>query len=326
LTSRTTAFRSIADASDVERILPFIQKDGACPLTAQRYLENFEDGQYRPGFTWLAEHVNTHDVLAVAVWWGAPNGTAPGALDAIYVHESIGTGDEGIAMAAELLEAGHKSFAEHLGLTTPPEYHVFVPGDWRDQPDVVLALDWRRRAVAEAGLGSLLERLRYEWTPASGLIEPIGRLEFRPEPDDEVFVDLFTRVLDGSLDTTSATEAAKLGARAQARQDMEYMRDMLSGDRSWWFVAVDADGQTVGFGIPSHNPTYPIVGYLGVLPEHRGNGHVDPILAEITRVLAVDQEVEIIRADTDLVNRPMAAAFERAGYRNFARRLVFSAR
>jgi hypothetical protein len=34
---------------------------------------------------------------------------------------------------------------------------------------------------------------------------------------------------------------------------------------------------------------------------------------------------EVIRADTDLANAPMAASFERTGYRNFARRLVFSA-
>jgi hypothetical protein len=80
------------------------------------------------------------------------------------------------------------------------------------------------------------------------------------------------------------------------------------------------------------------------LPEHRGHGHSDDLLAEITHVLAeLIQRDELrangirangirangigadrIRADTDLTNKPMAAAFERAGYRNFAVRMVAS--
>lgn len=33
---------------------------------------------------------------------------------------------------------------------------------------------------------------------------------------------------------------------------------------------------------------------------------------------------DTIEADTDLANQPMAAAFDRAGYRTFARRVVLS--
>ncbi|MDH6124310.1 GNAT family N-acetyltransferase [Kitasatospora sp. GP82] len=98
------------------------------------------------------------------------------------------------------------------------------------------------------------------------------------------------------------------------------------GERSWWRIAETADGKVVGFGFPSRNPAFPVVGYLGVLPGHRGRGYVDGILAENTRLLAVELGAETVRADTDLTNLPMAAAFERAGYRNFARRLVLSAR
>jgi RimJ/RimL family protein N-acetyltransferase len=152
------------------------------------------------------------------------------------------------------------------------------------------------------------------------------RLTVRAEPDDEVFVDLLSRVLVGSLDTTSSREAAKIGAAAQARKDVAFYRDKMLGDRSWWRVAEGQDGQPVGFGFPSRNTDFPVIGYLGVLPEHRGHGYVDEILAAITRFLVLQTGAKVIRADTDLVNRPMAAAFERAGYRNFARRLVLSAR
>jgi RimJ/RimL family protein N-acetyltransferase len=53
---------------------------------------------------------------------------------------------------------------------------------------------------------------------------------------------------------------------------------------------------------------------------------VDEILAEITRILAAEADAAAIHADTDLENLPMAAAFERVGYRNVGRRLVLSAR
>ena len=64
-----------------------------------------------------------------------------------------------------------------------------------------------------------------------------------------------------------------------------------------------------------------MVGYLGVVPEHRGRGYVDDLLAEITRSHA-ERGVQRIVADTDAGNVSMARAFERAGYRNFAIRLV----
>jgi RimJ/RimL family protein N-acetyltransferase len=148
---------------------------------------------------------------------------------------------------------------------------------------------------------------------------------FRAEPDDEVFVDLFRRALTGTLDETSRKEAAQIGFEAQARDEVAFYRDTMLGKRSWWRIAQTPDGDVVGFGLPSRNHAFPVVGYLGVLPEHRGHGYGDEILAEITRVLVAEVDVERIRADTDLTNVPMAAAFERVGYRNFARRLVLSA-
>ena len=87
-----------------------------------------------------------------------------------------------------------------------------------------------------------------------------------------------------------------------------------------WLEALDEQiGRTKGlFG---HRP---VVAYLGVVPELRGNGYVEDLLAEITHLLAV-AGAQWIQADTDLANRPMAAAFQRAGYRNFAVRIVLSA-
>jgi hypothetical protein len=61
-----------------------------------------------------------------------------------------------------------------------------------------------------------------------------------------------------------------------------------------------------------------------VVPELRGHGYVDDLLTEISHLLAA-AGARWIQADTDLANRPMAAAFERSGYRSFAVRMVLSA-
>jgi GNAT superfamily N-acetyltransferase len=191
---------------------------------------------------------------------------------------------------------------------------------------VVAALAWRKAAAQRAGLTASLERLRYEWTQHAGLPNVSGSLLFRSERDDEVFVELFRRVLTGTLDATSRKGAETIGPQAQACQEVEFYHGNMLGDRAWWRVAETPDGQIAGFGIPSRNTEFPVVGYLGVQPEHRGHRYAVEILAKITRILVAEAEATAIRADADLQNQPMVVAFERAGYRNSARRLVFSAR
>ncbi len=110
-----------------------------------------------------------------------------------------------------------------------------------------------------------------------------------------------------------------------ASHDVAFYRDHMSGQRSWWRVAETPDGDLAGFGLPSRNTDVPVVGYLGVVPEHRGHGFAGEILAEITRILVAEVGATTIHADTDLENRPMAVAFEQAGYRPAGRRLVLSA-
>jgi len=186
-------------------------------------------------------------------------------------------------------------------------------------------LSWRWEAAVAAGLTDELERLRFEWIPGAPVPQPTGRLVFRREPDDEVFADVFRRTLASTLDATSRRLADVVGESAQARSDVDFYRNRMPGDRGWWFTASKPDGELIGFGVPSRNNKAPVVGYLGVLPEHRGHGYIDDILAEVTRILATEARAAVIHADTDVANKPMAAAFERAGYRNTARRVVLSA-
>ncbi|MFJ8692654.1 GNAT family N-acetyltransferase [Streptomyces roseolilacinus] len=310
-------------ASDLDRVLPLLPpaRVGAW-ADADTFRHGLAKGEYRPEWTWVAEE--GEELRAVALWWGTPHDTRPSVLDTLHVQRSVGPGEPRTALAAGLLATAHAAFAAR-GPDTPPEYHVLLPADWRERPEAVADLAWRQEASRRAGLTVPLERLRYEWTAENGTPTPSDRLRFRPEPDDEVFVDLFRQVLAGTLDVGSRTEAEKTGADAQARADLAFYRDSMQGARSWWRIAETPRGEPVGFALPSRNTTSHVVGYLGVLPQHRGRGYVDDLLAETTRFLSDEVGARLVRADTDLPNRPMAAAFERIGYKNFARRLVLSA-
>jgi len=305
--------RPITDA-DLGQVLACATDEPVGWVEAGLLRRRLADGQYRHGLTWIAE--DGGQILARAIWWLPPGGAYPRALDCLLVLHSV---PDRAGLAADLIGAAHAVFGQR-GMRGLPSYHVFLPTGWRERPEAVAALAWRQQAARRAGLTGELERLRYAWTPAAGLPQRTGRLEFRPEPDDEVFLDAFRRVADGSLDATTVTGRAAVGAEQQARDAMRYYLGM-QGPRDWWRLAYTPRGSLAGLAIPSRNPDGPVVGYLGVVPELRGHGYVDDVLAEITHLLA-ETGAQQIQADTDVGNRPMAAAFERARYRNHAVRMV----
>jgi RimJ/RimL family protein N-acetyltransferase len=315
-----------AAKADIPGVLRLISPDAACPLTAGDYRARLADGQYRPEWTWLAECPGSaggdDGPRAAGIWWGRPGDAVPEALDALFTDARVPRAERA-ALCGRLLAAAHRAF--NPVSRTVPAFHLFLPPDWRARRDVITALRWRWEAALGAGLTEELERVRFEWTIASGVPGPSNRLRFRPEPDDDAFAGLFARTLADTLDATSKKAADAVGAAAQARADVAFYRDKMLGRREWWRVAETSDGEPAGFTVPSRNSDHAVVGYIGVLPGHRGHGYIDDILAETTRILVAEADADVIRADTDLANRPMAAAFGRAGYRDFARRVVLSA-
>ncbi|GAA4562500.1 hypothetical protein GCM10023193_29000 [Planotetraspora kaengkrachanensis] len=224
-------------------------------------------------------------------------------------------------MAAGLLGAGLRAFHEQ-GAQKPPIYNLTLPNGWREDPAVSAALSWRRSASLAAGLTDEVERLRLEWTPAAGVPASSGRLTFA-EASDEEFLEMFRRIAQGSLDNETRRNLTAMGVEATAREEMDFYLG-CPGERSWWRLARTADGQVAGLAIPSATPYNRNVGYLGVVPELRGRGYVDDVLAEITRFQA-EAGAELITATTDTCNAPMAAAFARAGYHTAQIRMVYSA-
>ncbi|TDU91028.1 acetyltransferase (GNAT) family protein [Kribbella voronezhensis] len=298
--------------ADLDFIRTAITEQSINTVTPERFDEYIVSGYYRHEWCWVAEQDG--EIVALAIWWGMPQAEQPYSVDGLYAVPGV----DRVAAWAELIRAGAASVPSG---GDGPEYHLFLPNGWREQADVVEAFEPRAEAAARAGLSERTERLRYEWLPEYGLPARSTRLRFEPG-DDEAFLAAFRQVIEGSLDAATAREVAKVGVDGAARQDLEIYQEM-PGERSWWRLAYDQDGALVGFALPSANNGGPVVGYLGVVPEQRGHRYSDDLLAEITHLL-VETGADRIRADTDLTNKPMAASFERTGYRNHAVRMVLS--
>jgi RimJ/RimL family protein N-acetyltransferase len=127
-----------------------------------------------------------------------------------------------------------------------------------------------------------------------------------------VIFDVLRRIAHGSLDAHERRAQEKGGADAAAHEEMEFFKWMPS-PRDWWRVAFTKDGELVGLSVPGRNYASPVVGYIGVVPEQRGNGYAYDLLVEATHLL-VEAGVEEITSETDATNTPMAATFARAGH------------
>ncbi|MER5869676.1 GNAT family N-acetyltransferase [Streptomyces sp. NPDC002044] len=298
-----------ARPADLDRATAWPAGGPVPALTAEKVREEFAAHRMRPEWTWLAEDADGR-VLGRALWWGRADSERPVALDCLQVLAGV---PDPAAVAAGLLEAGHTAFGAR------PGYNVSLPRGWRADPAIAEAVAWRRRAARATGLTREIERLRYEWTPAAGIAPPTGRLVFRDGTDEE-FLDVFTRLAAGSLDQATRDELLVMDAAQLAREDIAFYLD-CPGERSWWRLAHLPDGTLAGLAVPSATPYHRNVGYLGVVPEQRGNGLIDEVLAEITRFHAA-AGADRVTATTDTVNVPMAAAFDRAGYEVTEIRLV----
>ena len=260
--------------------------------------KDLEGGRRHPRWLWVA--LRGERLAARAAWWSRPGDEQPLLMD-IFDTDAV---DDGVRLVRTALAT--------LG-TSPPDFLRYVPGDWREQPEVRRGVEQRMSALESLGARLFVERLRLEWRPGTPLPEPAGRLAFRPVRDAEELIVLMTTVLEGTLDAHGRDDLTRMTARRAAEEQYRDELERYASPHEWWRVATLPDGEPIGFVIPAHNGYNPIIAYIGVVPAHRGRGYVDEVLAAGTRLLAAEG-VPRIRAATDVGNVPMARAFARAGY------------
>ena len=275
---------------------------------------DLDKGHRRPEWLWLA--LRDGRLAARAGWWARPGDEHPLILDILDLDDS--GRPETVGVAARLLRSAMTEVVP--GGTQPPEYIRFLDPDWRGSPATRQPAEDRMAAAAQAGARFFVERLNLEWRPGTPIPAPTARLSFRQVAGPDELLALMTDVLDGTLDAYSRADLARMPAREAAVKQYQEELTRYASPRDWWRIAELPGGEPAGFVIPAHNGYSPIIAYLGVVPAHRGHGYIAEILAEGTRVLAA-QGVPFIKADTDLGNVPMAAAFHRAGWITTGHRL-----
>lgn len=278
-------------------------------LLNDEFAEDLADGRRRPAWMWLA--LDGGRPVGRLSFWASKPGDDPLLIDVFDVDDESAGLDRG-AVLEHLLRT---ALAGTLpGGAVPPEFLRFVSAGWRSDPREHRAVTERMAAVESTGGSLLVERLRFQWDADGAPVRPGDRLRFRGIRDEQEMRDLMERALHGSLDAHHRHElAAKSPAEVVSAEFAEEFGH-YSTPRSWWRIATLPDGEPVGFVLPARNAKHPIIGYIAVLPEHRGRGYIDDLLAEGTRVLVEEGGVTHVRAATDLGNTPMAAAFARAGY------------
>ncbi|MET8840249.1 GNAT family N-acetyltransferase [Streptomyces rubiginosohelvolus] len=276
--------------------------------------DDLATGRRLPEWMWVA--LDGERVVARAAWWTNAPGGEPLALDFFDLDDAL--------PAPERVEIGVRLLETATAAVVPagaqrPEYGRFVPPDWREDPVVRETVGARIAAAEATGARMLVERLRLEWRAGTPVPEDSGRLVFRPVTGREDLLALMTPVMEGTLDAHGQEDLASgLDTRAAAEKHYDEELAGYSTPMAWWRIAELPTGEPVGFVIPARNNYHPVIAYIGVLPGRRGQGYIDELLAEGTRVLAAEG-VERIRAATDLGNVPMARSFERLGYVNFER-------
>jgi RimJ/RimL family protein N-acetyltransferase len=265
-------------------------------------------GRRHPEWMWLA--LRGDHVVARLAWWAPGDTRTPALLDIVDL-------DDDAAPDLSIVDVGVHLVRTAMAGTLPagprPEYLRFLAPDWRGDPRARRAVADRTEVLGATGARPLVERLRLRWSPDTPVPVPAGRLRLTPAPDRAELVGLMTRVLTGTLDAHSLRELARMPAHRAAEEQYDGELSRYPSPREWWRVGRRGDGEPVGFVIPARNSYHAIIAYIGVVPEHRGHGFVDELLAAGTSLLAA-QGVAQIRAATDIGNRPMAAAFARAGY------------
>lgn len=281
----------------------------------KRHLENmFAAGTMSRERCFVIEKEN--EILGRVAFWTLPTTEEPYALELLDVGWDGDYLSVGVPLLSNVLgearSLGSKKIV-HV-LDAPPRYPW-----WQESPDKRIEL------LENVGFTMKRETNRFEWRREDTPPTVPKRLAFRTleEVGEEAFVDAMSRVSEGTLDREIQGEREHLGPERAARQFFEDS-SKLEYDARWWQLAYDKpSGELIGLVMPAKNPVSMTINYIGVVPEHRGKGYVDDLLALGTTTLH-EAGPESITADTDARNKPMAAAFERAGWARFARRREYS--
>jgi RimJ/RimL family protein N-acetyltransferase len=282
----------------------------------ERYMERmFAAGSMRPEWCFIAEAEQGERPLGRVALWTLPGMGEPFALVLLDLPWDGDYTAVGTRLLGYVLEKARVLGAEEM---------EHVVDDPPMRPQFQDHAEQRVELLESVGFAFRRETGRFEWRgreppSVSGRLT-LHTLEYVGE---DAFVEAMREVSEGTLDREIRGERERLGAQRAARQFFEDAR-RVEHDPAWWRLAYTPEGELVGLVMPAEPPGFLTIFYVGVVPGTRGQGYVDDLLAAGTAMLLDARRrggnEKPLRADTDVANGPMAAAFERAGWSRFARR------
>jgi RimJ/RimL family protein N-acetyltransferase len=280
----------------------------------RQYMERmFAAGSMRPEWCFIAEEEQGERPLGRVAFWTLPGMEEPFALVLLDVPWDGEYMDVGTRLLGDVFEEARALGAEEIEhvVDDPPMEPQFQ--DHRER---------RVELLESVGFTFRRETGRFEWrTEESPALA--GRLSFLTleEVGEDAFVEAMREVSEGTLDREIREERERLGAQMAAREFFDDAR-RVEHDPAWWRLAYAPEGELVGLVMPAEPPGFLTIFYVGVVPQMRGQGYVDDLLSFGTASLldARRRDEKPLRADTDVANEPMAAAFGRVGWARFAGR------
>lgn len=279
----------------------------------RQYVEDLiSKGAMRREWCYLAER-NGHPV-GRAAFWTLPKRDQPVAIILLDLPwQRTSAFETGAALLETMLDTAHSLGTKQL------EYVLDTPvqqPQWQAHPES------RTSLVEQCGFSQIRETVRFEFKAEEMAYPPSTDHELTYRSLEEIgenpFKDAIRRVSVGSLDQRIQEQRKKVGPAEDAIAHFESLTS-LAYDPSWWELAWTPDEELVGVIMPTRIPAGASIGYIGVVPEMRGQQYVDALLTRGTRTI-LKTGAERIVADADTHNTPMTAAFERVQYEQFANR------
>ncbi|MFI2361931.1 GNAT family N-acetyltransferase [Promicromonospora sp. NPDC019610] len=282
------------------------ERNGA---TADYLTGLLENGCTRPDWCLVAERDG--ELVGNVVLWTIPGRSVP--MDLVLFEP----GDDETA-AALLTHAAE--LARSLGAET--QGHVLdAPSQ---APQFQRDPEGRERLLTAQGFSVSRDGHRFLRSDGDPLPAQDDRLRWRSlaELGEEPFVDLLAETFTDTKDSIFLAEIAEHGLRGAAERNLAEMRE-LEHEPDWFEIGYDEQYRPVAVSLPARTASSAVIGLIAVAPAGRGHGYATAAVARGTQVLVTAGATEI-RGDCDAGNVAMFKAFERAGYRNFANRKMFS--
>ncbi len=261
----------------------------------------WDDGAGRPDWTLVAEDEGRP--LARGALWIEPLGcglsTVEGRIAGLWLDWRAPAHGEAAAALLDAIAELARPVTPFIERRLNPEVHARV-ADWRS-------------VLEAARFGVFHEKEGFVWTDAGQPLTEPARVRFRPlsEVGRDAFATAMASGIRGTLDRNDRFYVDACGVDGWGREMVGFLEP---GDEGSWLLAYEPDGTLAGYvAVGSFEPGVATIVHVGVVPERRGRGYSDDLLAA-ANLAARRRGDRSILSDVDTENEPMLAAMQRNGH------------